>query len=524
MLKLDEVSHASLHSAGPQYLCGLHCCPISHHVAQSVVFSTFCKFSRSVMNGSAMATLPTGCRTAMLPDGFGRVLRPYLTFDDIQRARIAFGFSTNLPPTLIDFWDSLAHVHIGSVYLPREQQLFIDLQLLDRESGVKELWGGNLYSPEQLEEKPGAVPVPVVARSFKWVYWHRLRYNSAWRWGVEDTELTSVLARLGLLEELKQALRDGWNITDDALDIAAERGDLRMVRWLHESAHVQWYSTSFTAALQGMCTGPAGTTAACGQYVCDTALLEYLRDKSCPVDLPAAVRLVVQAGHVGLCQWLWETSQGRGGKSQQAMRQALVSIAVPSAVEYGHVPVLQWCVDTACLRPASCAQAASHGHVPVLAWLREHGVAWGKALHSAALGGQAQALEWCIRHGASMDGETGVWKESVARGWTAVLRAAVEGGHAIPMKPALCALAAGHGKLETLQYLRLEQGACWTKSTAYEACKHGHIQVLAWCLEQGCPVNAKLLFASLQNKMAMDMEEWLLRYLERKAKEAGDVA
>jgi uncharacterized protein YabN with tetrapyrrole methylase and pyrophosphatase domain len=49
-----------------------------------------------------------------------------------------------------------------------------------------------------------------------------------------------------------------------------------------------------------------------------------------------------------------------------------------------------------------------------------------------------------------------------------------------------CAFAAENGHLEVLKWAR-ENGCPWNKDTCMNATREGHLEVLKWARENGCP-------------------------------------
>ncbi|KAK3240147.1 hypothetical protein CYMTET_50003 [Cymbomonas tetramitiformis] len=70
--------------------------------------------------------------------------------------------------------------------------------------------------------------------------------------------------------------------------------------------------------------------------------------------------------------------------------------------------------------------------------------------------------------------------------------------HGCPRDARTCAFAAGGGHLEVLQWAR-EHGCPWDASTCHGAAGGGHLEVLQWAREHGCPRDARTLGGHLEN-------------------------
>jgi len=64
-----------------------------------------------------------------------------------------------------------------------------------------------------------------------------------------------------------------------------------------------------------------------------------------------------------------------------------------------------------------------------------------------------------------------------------------------------CAYAAEGGHLEVLKWAR-ENGCPWDKQTCAYAAKGGHLEVLKWARENGCPWDERDVLALLRRRAA----------------------
>ena len=60
------------------------------------------------------------------------------------------------------------------------------------------------------------------------------------------------------------------------------------------------------------------------------------------------------------------------------------------------------------------------------------------------------------------------------------------------LKIRVCIIAAKHGHLEVLQWAR-EHGCPWNEWTCARAAQNGHLEVLQWALDNGCPWNHRMV-------------------------------
>ena len=77
--------------------------------------------------------------------------------------------------------------------------------------------------------------------------------------------------------------------------------------------------------------------------------------------------------------------------------------------------------------------------------------------------------------------------EAVKKGYLSTLKHMHSRGR-LSRKKNLCEDAAEHGHLDVLKWAR-DNGCPWDEKTCYRAAKHGHLEVLKWARENGCPWN-----------------------------------
>ena len=160
------------------------------------------------------------------------------------------------------------------------------------------------------------------------------------------------------------------------------------------------------------------------------------------------------------------------------------------AASHGHLHVLEWIVSKHAVKWSNMhtTAAARRGHLEVLKWLRSRGIPWGSnAVTQAAGYNHAAVVEWAVHNGGRLLPKA-MWA-AAERGhleMVTLLRERLGCG----MCTRTCGWAAYGGRLEVLQYLRSGQFPCpWDCETTERAARNGHLRVLAWAMQQGCPVS-----------------------------------
>ena len=148
--------------------------------------------------------------------------------------------------------------------------------------------------------------------------------------------------------------------------------------------------------------------------------------------------------------------------------------------------------------------AARCGFKDVLGWLRSRGCELGvNACHGAALGGQIQTLKYLKNEdGASFDRWT-CWDAALG-GHIKVLKY-LKNEEGMSFDSRTCRRAALKGHLQTLKYLRSERVPL-DSSCCRCAAYGGHLSTLKWLMTEGCPWNAQDCLDVAPNE---EVREWI---------------
>ena len=121
----------------------------------------------------------------------------------------------------------------------------------------------------------------------------------------------------------------------------------------------------------------------------------------------------------------------------------------------------------------------------VRAWIRLH-----RHIHFcnvAAKGGQLKVLQWLRSEaGGKFRWDSDTCKIAAENGHLDVLKYAHQNG--CPWNKYTCAYAASKGRLEVLKWAR-QNGCKWDAEIYANAAENGHLEVLKWAHQNGCPWN-----------------------------------
>ena len=123
----------------------------------------------------------------------------------------------------------------------------------------------------------------------------------------------------------------------------------------------------------------------------------------------------------------------------------------------------------------ACAEAAKHGHFEVLLWLIQQGCP-----HTPEI------IYHVVRHG-----DVEILKWFLEKNYLEWFRGRKNLDERFEDVPDLCEEAAGYGQLEMLKYLR-SQHFEWNQLVTRKAVQNGFLDVLQWCVANGCPVDDHL--------------------------------
>lgn len=161
----------------------------------------------------------------------------------------------------------------------------------------------------------------------------------------------------------------------------------------------------------------------------------------------------------------------------------------------------------------TCTSAALKGNLPLLKWLRHHGCPWDEYVFVAAIRSRnLDVMKYvddngCPRGSNIMNYATGlhanldalIWMRSRGFEWTShlctiaavwnelgILAWAIDNG--CPVDDMIIADAANNGniKLDTVKWLR-SRGYPWHTAVCSNAAKNGRMDIIAWAYENGCP-------------------------------------
>jgi hypothetical protein len=228
-----------------------------------------------------------------------------------------------------------------------------------------------------------------------------------------------------------------------------------------------------TAFSAGPSTRPCEIAAERG----DLEMVKYLEGHDCPWD-GSVCDAAALAGHLEVLQWL----HGRGCPWNVPVR---ITETCESAAKGGHLEVLQWLLANGCpCDEGTCSAAAEEGHLEVLKWAHANGCPWDDyiILHAFAERGDLEMLQWAHAEGCELDVST--CSAAAAEGRFEVLQWLRANG--CEWEARTCENAARGGHLEVLQWLRAN-GCPWTERTCEAAARAGHLEVFRWAHDNGCP-------------------------------------
>jgi hypothetical protein len=277
-----------------------------------------------------------------------------------------------------------------------------------------------------------------------------------------STDPTSVLKTLNVCSfKLQKVDRDE---SSELCAEAAERGDLKLLKWLHKHECAWNTDTCSEAALKGRLD-----------------ILQWARAHGCPWDEDTCW-CAAQGGYLRVLQWARET----GCPWDTA--------TCSEAARFGHLPIIEWARANSCSwNEDTCWCAAQSGFLNVLQWAREHGCPWDKRLcEYAARHSHLYVLQWARANGCPWDLDD-VLPEAAANGNVTMLEWLQQSSErpwtAAKMSEMLDE-AGSHDKLQAAKWLR-ERGAEWPSSfysydNSMECMISWSVETVKWALSEGC--------------------------------------
>ncbi|GFR39587.1 hypothetical protein Agub_g47 [Astrephomene gubernaculifera] len=232
------------------------------------------------------------------------------------------------------------------------------------------------------------------------------------------------------------------------------------------------------------------------------AAAEYWLDQGLTA-VSRGARLAAEKGHLEALQLL----HARGSLATDASNKVLRDV-VRSAVEGGHVAVVEWLVQVAGLDvlrlPDLLERAAGAGSAVLMRMVHEAGKGEGAALtadlfHQAVKSGCEEAVEWLAERGCPV----------------------VAPGQDIHCTPYV--VAARQGDMAMLRCLR-RVGCPWQGSETLTYCVRCDcsLPIVRWMLEEGCPVDWAAVLPTYTFGWPREVETWLLKRRKQELKRAKE--
>lgn len=276
-----------------------------------------------------------------------------------------------------------------------------------------------------------------------------------------------------------------------AAAIAANCGNLRLLKYLHEEGFAWSEDTCWAASNKG--------------YL---ECLQYLHESGCAWDKNVYI-CAAWNGHLSCIQYAFE--QGLEWHSEVCSGAALE----------GHLNCLEFAYENGCLWDVNVhICAAGSGHLACMKYAHEQGLEWHvDVCKEAALDGHLNCLQFAHENGCPWDEET--TKCAAQNGHVRCLRYALEFG--CPVDADACGVACMKGHLECLQLLHFfgvpwdettlflatvcpdvaclqflhEQGCVWDEGVSDQVAMQGQSQLLKYALEHGCPHRETIMLSVL---------------------------
>ena len=245
------------------------------------------------------------------------------------------------------------------------------------------------------------------------------------------TQIHRAAVEFGRLEILIWFKKRGihFQFDYDACSIAAERGHLDLVKWLHLDNEVALevdeslspvrdlldYQVGFVKRQSNVCL-----SAAKGGHL---EIIKWARNKGCSLgNRETFAAILGKTRRIDIIEWAWDF----GGYHDNYTLFSLTSLSRYAAA-YGNFHVLKWCLSKTniwnseilgfaliaghlnilefihnegfiCTEASVASTAARHGHLDILIWQREHGGNWDESVCTLSKS-HAHIQDWIHRNG-----------------------------------------------------------------------------------------------------------------------------
>jgi hypothetical protein len=206
-------------------------------------------------------------------------------------------------------------------------------------------------------------------------------------------------------------------------------------------------------------------------------MLRWAREQGAAWDDDLILEQAASSGDIEVAAWV---------KQQPGV--ALSASAMTAAAKDGDIAMCEYLLAEQCsFDQSACYEAAAHGHWDALRWLQEHGCAWHEYVcEIMAERGEFEVLQWARQqHGAqAWDADT-ILQHAASSGsveMTAWVRQHAE----VRLRSMAMRFAAAEGHTAVCEYLHSEQCPMdW--SVADAGAQSGDVPTLSFLLDNGCP-------------------------------------
>ena len=234
------------------------------------------------------------------------------------------------------------------------------------------------------------------------------------------------------------------------------------------------------------------------------SLLQWARQNGCPFSSFECCVAAAKGGNLKELKLLMKEvrGEGKGGYfDEETCRKVCFNAALG-----GHLEVLKWLRKKRSWCYNAFLGAAQSGNLELLKWLWANGMGRSEEVTCyAARGGHLEALQWLYAKGFLWE------KEEI------VINAAASGNLEmmewlrdidIRPPPEAAHQPAENGNLEMLKWLKIYSWGGWSPYTMSFAVSGGHLEVMNWLHENGCPVGDVSCIKSLQDGN-LEVLKWL---------------